>query len=665
MQRGARPELRAEYLFNYKHAGLNGAPDMLLCTMRINRISGWSVLMPIVRWTRSRCAQVLLTFFTAMAVSAVSFGNMAQAGDEDVPWAHGISMHGTPALGPDEPFPYANPDAPKGGTLTLGVQGTFDSLNQFIVQGGWTSARGMRERQFGNNIFEGLLMRSYGEPFSLYGLLAQRVRMPDSREWIEFELNPDAKFSDGSPVTVEDVIFSLEVIRDKGRPPYRNWYAQIVKKEISEPNRIKLVFENGDNRELPLLIALAPILSKANTDAENFDKSTLTPPVGSGPYVFKTIEPGRLVVYEKNADYWAKDLPIKAGFDNFDEIRIEYFRDETTLQEAFKKGLVDLLKFGDPARWSTGFDFPAAQDGRVARMAFPRGIPAPMQGIAFNTRRDVFADRSVRKGLRMLFDFEWVNTNLYYGLYSRTAGFWDNSELSSIGKPAGEKELALLAEFPEAVDPDVLDGTWRPSQADGSGRDRTVLRAALGEFTKAGYGLQDGKLTHSGTGQAMSFEILTKNEDEEKLALAYIRTLKLLGIDATARTVDPAQFEDRRTKREFDMVFNTWWASLSPGAEQYGRWSTQAADAEGSFNFVGAKDPAIDAVIDAIVGARDKEDFVAAVRAFDRILISGAYAVPLYHVSDYWIAHWDTVASPEVHSLYGDEIDTWWSTGVN
>ncbi len=586
----------------------------------------------------------------------------AQSVDADVPWVHAISMHGKPALGPDfRSLPYANPDAPKGGVLTLGVQGTFDSLNQFIVQGGWTSARGMKERDFGSNIFESLLTRSYAEPFSLYGHIAQRVRLPESREWIEFELNPAAAFSDGTPVTVEDVMFSLEIIRDKGRPPYRSWYAQITKMEVTGERRLKLTFENGDNRELPLLIALAPVLSKKHTDAENFDKSTLKPPVGTGPYVFDTIEPGRRVVYRKNPDYWAKDMPIKAGFDNFDEIRIEYFRDETTLQESFKKGLIDALQFRDPTRWKTGFDFPAAKDGRVLQEVIPLGIPANMRGMAFNTRRDFFSDRSVRKALSMLFDFEWVNRTIYFGLYSRTAGYWDNSVLSSIGRPASDQEKALLAPFPEAVDPDVMAGTWRPANGDGSGRDRKVLRAALGELRKAGYSLKDGQLLHQTTGKPLTFEIMTKNKDEEKLALAYIRILKLIGIHVDVRTVDPSQFEDRRIKREFDMVFNTWSASLSPGAEQYGRWSSEAAETEGSFNIVGAREPAIDALIDAMVGARSEEDFVAAVRAFDRVLISGAYAVPLFHISDNWVGHWSRIVPPQKHSLYGVEFDTWWS----
>jgi len=596
------------------------------------------------------------------AALAVPLATTNLSAEETVPWSHAISMHGSPALPADfVSLPYANPDATKGGTLTLGVQGTFDSMNQFIVQGGWTSARGMKERQFGSNIFESLLSRSYAEPFSLYAHLAEKVRMPDSREWIEFSLNPKAAFSDGTPVTVEDVIFSLEIIRDKGRPPYRNWYGQIVKKEITGENSIKLIFENGDNRELPLLIALAPILSKKHTDAENFDKSSLKTPIGSGPYVFAEVDPGRRVVYKKNANYWAKNLPIKAGFDNFDEIRIEYFRDETTLQEAFKKGVFDALQFRNPARWTTGFDFPAAKDGRVLQKDIVKGTPASHQGIAFNTRRDVFADRNVRKALAMLFDFQWVNRNLYYGLYKRTAGFWDNSVLSSIGRPANDREKALLAPFPDAVDMDVMDGTWRPAEADGSGRDRKVLRAALNILKAAGFELKDNALVNSATGNQLAFEIMTKNEDEEKLALAYARSLELIGIDVSVRTVDPSQFEDRRIKREFDMVFNTWYASLSPGGEQYGRWSSAAAEAEGSFNIVGAQDPAIDALIDAMVGARSKEDFIAAVRAFDRVLISGAYAVPLYHVASEWVGHWSRIVPPETFSLYGHQFDTWWS----
>jgi len=600
--------------------------------------------------------------WAAVALLWTLLGAAAAAAETGPAWTHGIAMHGDPALPADfVSLPYANPQAPKGGVLKLGVQGTFDSLNQFIIQGGWTSARGMRERAFGSNIFESLLARSYAEPFSLYAHVAQKVRMPDSRDWIEYELNPAARFSDGTPLTAQDVMFSLELMRDKGRPPFRNWYAEIASIDVTGENRLKITFKSNENRELPLLVSIAPIFSKAHTDPETFDKSTLTPPVGSGPYTFKTIEPGRRVVYERNPDYWAKDLPVKAGFDNFDEIRIEYFRDETTLQEAFRKGLIDALQFRDPVRWSKGFDFPAAEDGQVVKLSIGLGVPPNARGIAFNTRRDIFADPKVRRALSMVFDFEWVNRNLYFGLVQRTAGYWDNSVLSSVGRPATDTERELLGSYPGAVLPEVMDGTWAPANGDGSGRDRAVLRSALALLKQAGYTLSGRQLVNAETGQQLSFEILTKNEDEEKLALSYIRTLELLGIQVSARTVDPSQFEDRRTKREFDMVFNTWTASLSPGAEQYGRWSQASADAPGSFNFVGASEPAIDGMIDAVVGARSRDEFVSAVRALDRTLISGAYAVPLFHIPDDWVGHWTTIVPPETHSLYGHQFDTWWS----
>lgn len=613
--------------------------------------------------TRRQLLATALTPLLLLPFGATLFCNasLADVRDPQVPALHAISMHGAPALPSGfSHFSYVNPDAPKGGILTLGVQGTFDSLNSFIVQGGFTSARGMKERQFGENITESLMMRNTGEAFTLYGHLAEFVRMPDSREWIEFTLNPKARFSDGSPFTVEDVIFSLQIMRDKGRPPFRNWYAQITNFEVMGERTVRISFKDGTNRELPLLIALAPMFSKAATDAENFDKSTLKPPLGTGPYVFAEIVPGRRVVYRRNPDYWAKDLPQKRGFDNFDEIRVEYFRDETSLEESFRKGLIDVLPFSNPTRWVNGFDFPAAKDGKVIRTEIIKGTPANMQGMAFNTRRPLFADRRVRQALSMLFDFEWVNRNLYSDLYKRTAGYWDNSELSSIGRPADARERELLSAFPGVVTPEVLEGTWKPAATDGSGRDRTVLKAALDLLQEAGYSLKDRVLVDA-AGQPATFEIMTKNEDEEKLALAYSRGLDLIGIKASVRTVDPSQFEERRIKFDFDMVFYTWAASLSPGGEQVGRWSQKAADTPGSLNITGAKEPAIDALIDAMVAARSREDFVSAVRALDRVLVSGAYAVPLFHPPAEWLGQWTRIAAPATFPLYGYEFPTWWS----
>ena len=620
----------------------------------------------MVHSTRLLRGQLLAAGLFAFAMCVLVFGaGKALASEEEVPWTHAITRFGEPDLSPGDHLPYANPDAPKGGVLRLGVHGTFDSLNQYIIQGAWTTTRGMRERPFGNNVLESLMVRNYDEPSALYGLLAKRVRMPVDRSWIEYELNPEARFSDGTPVTPEDVIFSLEIIRDKGRPPFRDNYALIEKAEITGPARLKLTFSESGNRNLPIAVSLAPVYSKKHIDPETFDRSTLTPPVASGPYTFASIEPGRRVVYKKNPNYWASDLPIMAGVFNFDEIRIDYFRDRTALMEAFKKGEIDALSFEDPARWENGFNFAAAKNGDVVREVYDRGGPASMYGIAFNTRREMFSDRRVRKALANLFDFDWVNRAYYFDLVTRTVGYWDNSDLSSVGLPEGHLEQVLLAPYPDAVEPDVMMGTWRPANGDGTGRDRAQMQAALAELETAGYALDGKKLVDAKTGKQLSFEIMTKNADEERLAEAYVRTLRLLGIDASVRTPDPGQFEDRRTKRDFDMVFNRWGVGLSPGAEQLGRWSSTASEIPGSFNFVGAQEPAIDHVLNALMSAEMEDEFVASVRALDRLLISGFYAVPLFHNDKSWIGRWNTVVPPSVDTQSGaPSFDLWWSTAA-
>lgn len=596
-----------------------------------------------------------------MLAALVATGLSGSASASDIPWTHAITRYGESALRPGEPFAYVNPNAPKGGVLRLGVQGTFDSLNQYIVQGAWTTTRGMRERPFGNNILESLMVRNFDEASTLYGLIAQRVRMPDDRSWIEYELNPDARFSDGSPVTVDDVMFSFGLIRDYGRPPFGTNMSLIADMEKTGPGRLKVTFSEKNNRGLPLAVSSSPIYARKSIDVATFDRSTLTPPLATGPYTFETIEPGRRVVYRKNPDYWAKDLPIMAGNYNFDEVQILYFRDATALREAFRKGEVDLLRFTDPADWEAGFSFPAALAGDVVGSEFDLGTPASMYGIAFNTRRVPFDDRKVRDALRMLFDFAWVNENFYFGRTTRTVGYWDNSDLSSVGRPAGPDETALLKEFADAVDPEVMAGTWRPADGTTTGRDRQILQRAMTLLQEAGYTLEGERLVSNATGEPLAFEILTKNMEEERLAFVYIRSLEALGIDVSVRTPDAAQFENRRTGRDFDIIFNSWSSGLSPGAEQIGRWSSEAADLPGSFNYVGAREPAIDAMLTALIGAQTEDDFVSAVRALDRVLISGAYAVPLFHISQAWVAHWTRVVPPAQQSLYGPSYDTWWS----
>jgi peptide/nickel transport system substrate-binding protein len=576
--------------------------------------------------------------------------------------AHGIAMIGDPALpaGFDH-LPYVNPDASRGGRVTYGVFGSFDSLNPMIVQGGLTSARGLStDTLVGNLVFESLLMRSSDEPFTLYGFIAETVETPPDRSWVEFTLNPKAHFSDGTAVTVDDVVFSLELLRDKGRPNYRSYYSKVERIERVGERGVRFHIANAHDRELPLILGLMPVLPKHAIKAETFDKSTLVPMVGTGPYLLAEVSPPNYVVYKRNPDYWAKDLPIKRGLDNFDEIRFEYYRDDNSLFEAFKKGLYQINPEGDPARWNTAYDFPAIKDGRVVMESFRTGAPKGMSGFAFNTRRPVFANVGVRKALATLLDFDWINENLYHRAFVRAGGYFNDSELSSIGRPADEKERKLLAPFPDAVAPEVMDGTYKPVSA--SGRDeRKVLRDALAVLKEAGYELRGDALVETATNKPLTFEIMVTTKEDERLALAYQRTLDRIGIKISIRSVDSAQYQQRRTTFDFDVIRNTWPVSLSPGNEQNFRWSQQAADTDGSFNFPGAKEPAIDAMIQALLEASTREDFVAAIRALDRVLISGYYAVPLFYLPEQWLAHWRSVERPQTTPVTGYNLPTWWA----
>ncbi|MBN9025930.1 MAG: ABC transporter substrate-binding protein [Rhizobiales bacterium] len=576
---------------------------------------------------------------------------------------HGLAMHGEPALPADfDHLPYADPSAPKGGRITYAFVGSYDSLNPFIVKGAETTARGIWDASLGNNVFEALLARNRDEAFTLYGLLAESVDVPDDRSSITFNLNPKAKFSDGQPVTPEDVIFTLELLREKGRPNYRSWYSKVKKIEKVGEHGVHMTFADGADRELPLLIGLMPILPKHATDIENFDRSTLKPLIGSGPYLMGEIKPGERFTLKRDPNYWGKDLPIKRGFDNFDEIRVDYYRNRSSMFEAFKKGLYDVNAESDPATWRNGYDFPAVADGRVVKESFETGLPKGMLGFAMNTRRPTFEDIRVRKALAALLDFEWLDKNLFFDVYKRNASYFEGSELSSIGIPASDKEKALLAKFPDAVEPDVLDGTYRPAKSDGSGSDRNQLRAALELLKSAGYELKGNALVNTATGQPLTFEILLKDREQERVGLAYARTLARVGIKATVRTVDSAQYERRVQEFDFDMIMTSWPASLSPGNEQNFRWSSSQADVPGSYNFVGAKNAAIDALLNDILAAKKREDFVESVRAFDRVLISQHYVVPLYYLPEQWVARWTGVGHPERQSISGYTYPTWYAT---
>ncbi|MGA8653467.1 MAG: extracellular solute-binding protein [Xanthobacteraceae bacterium] len=567
---------------------------------------------------------------------------------------YAIAMHGDPAL-PSEfaVVPYAKGDAPKGGRMVQGVLGTFDSLNPFIVKG--LPAQFLR-----GYVFESLMARGYDEPFSLYGLLARTIETDDARSYVTFALDPAARFSDGAPVTAADVIFSWQLLRDHGRPNYRTYYAKVARADALDERTVRFDLGGADDRELPLILGLMPVLAKHAIDAARFEDTTFAKPIGSGPYTVADLDPGKSVTLKRDPNYWGSELPINRGLWNFNEMRVDYYRDANAYFEAFKTGLYDVRAEHDPTRWRTGYDIPAVRDGRIVKEAFVNGLPKPAFNFVFNTRRPIFADLRVRQAITMLFDAEWINRNFFFDLYRRSASYFDGSDLSAYHRAADERERALLAPFPDAVRPDVLDGTWSPPVSDGSGRDRKSLREALGLLDAAGYELKGTTLRARGSGRPFHFEIMVTNRDDERLALAFASNLARAGIDAQVRLVDAVQYDERRISFDFDMIQYRWEESLSPGNEQSFYWGSAAADQQGSRNYMGVRSPAIDAMIAAMLAARERPDFVAAVRALDRLLISGCYVVPLFYLPEQWVARWTSIRHPGHTSLFGYLPETWW-----
>jgi len=567
---------------------------------------------------------------------------------------YAIAMHGAPALPADfTHMPYANPDAPKGGRLVQGILGTFDSLNPLIV-------RGLAVQQIRGFVVESLMARGNDEAFTLYGLLAKSVETDDIRSYVTFHLDPKARFSDGQPVHAEDVLFSWALLRDKGRPNHRQFYSKVAKAEALDPLTVRFDFGGADDRELPLILGLMPVLPKHAVDVATFEETSMTALTGSGPYRVSAVKPGASVTLTRNPDYWGRDLPVNRGLWNFDEIRLDFYREANGQFEAFKRGLYDFRVESEPLRWHDGYDFPAARNGEVIRDTIKTGMPQPSEFLVFNTRRPVFSDIRVRQALTLLFDFEWINRNYFFGLYGRSASFFAGSELSAYARPADDRERELLKPYASHIPSDILDGRYRLPVTDGSGRDRATLRSALNLLSQAGYDLDGTVLRQRSTKAPFTFEILVTTRDQERIALAYMRDIKRAGIEASVRAVDPVQFDQRRLGFEFDMIQNRWDQSLSPGNEQSFYWGSEAADHQGTRNYMGAKDPAIDALIAAILEARGHADFVSAVRALDRALMSGFYAIPLFSAGEQWIARWNRIERPSATALTGYLPETWW-----
>lgn len=573
------------------------------------------------------------------------------AGAAEVYRGHGMAMHGVAKYPAGfRNFDYVNPKAPKGGAIKLGALRTFDSFNPFIIKGVGAAGIGLT--------FDSLMVHSADEAFTMYGLVAKSIETPKDRSWVIFNLRPEARFHDGSPMTADDVIFSFNLLIEKGQPFYRAYYGNVAKVEKLGPHRVKFSFKPGENRELPLILGGLSVMSKAYWQARDFTKTTLEPPLGSGPYKLAAFDAGRSVTYRRVKDYWAKDLPVNAGRYNFGQIRYEYYRDPTILREALKAGDLDHRGENESKAWATAYDIAAVRKGLLIRKTYPHQQSAGMQAFVFNMRRPMFQDRRVRQALGQLFDFEWTNRNLFYGQYARTNSYFANSELASSGLPKGE-ELEILERFRGRIPDEVFTRAFRLPVFDGSGNVRAGMRQALRLLKQAGWRVRNKKLVNPG-GEAMNFEILLVSPALERVVLPYARNLGKLGIEVRVRLVDSSQYINRLNEFDFDMMLGNWGQSLSPGNEQRIFWSSKTADTPGSRNLAGIKDPAIDALIELVIAAPDRESLVQRTRALDRVLLWGHYVVPNWHVAHDRMIYWDKFGIPEKTPMQGADLLTWW-----
>jgi peptide/nickel transport system substrate-binding protein len=576
----------------------------------------------------------------------------------NAPAAHGLALYGEPALPKDfAHFPYAYPRAPKGGALRLGKRGGFESLNPF------NSRFGDAPQLIIGNVLQSLMTRSQDEPYSLYPLIAQSVDIDDAREHVTFHIDPRARFSDKTPILASDVLFSFELLKSKGRPGHRATFALVKSAVAVDDHAVRFDLTGVQDREAPLILAAMPVLSKKTINVERFDALDMTIPLGSGPYVISEAKVGEHLVLRRDPDYWGRDIPSQRGLYNFDEIGLDFYRDEAALFEALKAGLIDYREETSAARWSSGYDFPAIRDGAVVKEVLRPGRPTGMEGFVFNLRKPIFRDARLREAIAMMYDFEWINANFYSGLYVRTQSYFGESDYASTGRPASAAERAFLAKFPGAVRDDILEGRWRPVRHDGSGRDRAVAKRAQELLAEAGYFLVGGRLQKDGV--PVTFEIMIRDRDEERLALNFAGSLKRIGIEANPRLYDDVQYQRRRRRFEFDMMTGQWLATAVPGQELLNRWTTESLNREGSVNLAGAASPALDAAIDNLLASRTSEDSIYAARALDRILLSGFYFVPLQHTNAIWCAHSAAIRHPERAPLvpmlpFGFSLENWW-----
>lgn len=587
-------------------------------------------------------------FAILMAVAVPSL-----AADVKTTKSHGLSLAGPLKYGPDfKHLDYVNPDAPKGGNIKLSAMGGFDNLNPYISKGQSASGLGLT--------FETLLTQSLDDPSAEYGLVAESVEVAEDLSFAIFNMRPEARFHDGSSITADDVIFSLAAVKEQGTPLFRYYYADVEKAEKLADHRVKFHFSGPPNRELPQIVGqLLPLLSKKYFETHNFEETTLSPILGSGPYKVKEFEANRYITYERVPDYWGADIPINKGRNNFDTIRYDYYRDTAVLLEAFKAGEYDYRSENSAKNWATGYDFPAVKAGLVVKEEIENDRSAGLQGYVYNLRREKFQDPALREALGYVFDFEWLNRNIFYDQYSRTSSFFQNSVMAATGLPS-KKELAILEPFRDQLPARVFGEAYKAPVSDGSGRDRSPLRAAKKILADAGWEIKNGKLIDPKSKQPLTIEFLMYDANSLRITGPFIKNLKRLGVDASSRVVDTAQYTERLRNYDFDMATGGFGQTISPGNEQREFWSSAAGKRPGSRNLMGIDDPVIDALIENLITAPTYEDLKPAVHALDRVLTWNFFVIPQFHAAYDRIAYWNKFGHSDINPSQGTDILSWW-----
>jgi microcin C transport system substrate-binding protein len=590
-------------------------------------------------------------FTTTLFLALFSLPPLALA--ETVTPAPGIAMHGAPKYAADfKHLDYVNPEAPKGGTLHLAEEGTFDSLNPYVLRG--IAAPGV------DMIYQTLMTSTEDEAFSEYGLLAETIETPQDRSWVVFNLRPEARWNDGKPVTAEDVVWTFNTLMTKGHPRFSAYYANVKSAVAESPRRVKFTFNMAGNRELPLIVGQLPVLPKHYWEGKDFATSTTETPLGSGPYKVLSVEPGRRITYERVKDWWAKDLPIMKGRYNFDTIVYDVYRDNTVLLQALFSGNYDFRAENVAKSWHAEYDQPPVRAGLIKKEEIHHSLPAGMQSFAFNTRRKMFQDAKVRQALGYAFDFEWSNKQFAYSSYTRTQSYFANSELASSGLPQG-RELEILQKFKGQIPDEVFTGEYSAPKTSGSGQDlRQNLSTAKKLLTAAGWRMGKGGLLEK-DGQPFKFEILMDSPVFERWIDPMISNLKKLGIEAKLRLVDATQYQKRKDDFDFDMTVANFGGTLSPGNEQRDLWGSAKADVRGSRNLIGIKNPVVDQLVELVITSPDRAELIARTHALDRVLLWNYYVIPNWHLNYFRVAYWDKFGRPAISPKYGlGVVDTWW-----